>query len=332
MISILLPFRNAEQTLGECLDSIQKQSFEPFEVIAVDDNSNDGSRSIVEKLDDERFRCSPNPSRGLVSALNFGLTLCQFDLIARMDADDLMASNRLSCQFEHFLHTPDLKLSATQADLFPEQAIKAGYKAYMQWQNQVLTHEQIRNNMFVESPFAHPSVMFEKSCVIGLGGYREGSFPEDYDLWLRLYEQGYRMEKLPSVLLHWRESPSRTSRTHPAYSREAFDQLRAEYLSRDPRLTSSRPIVVWGAGRKTRQRVKYLQNLGLTVSAWIDIDPKKIGNKIQNAWVYDPTWLASRSTRPFVLIYVTNHGAREGIETYLKDMGYECGQDSLSVG
>ncbi len=203
-------------------------------------------------------------------------------------------------------------LLATQSRNFPLEHAREGYREYIRWQNSVICHDDIAAQIYIESPFAHPSVMFKRDSIIAAGAYRVGAFPEDYELWLRLYHQGFRMEKLPQVLLCWRESENRLSRVSDSYAREAFDRLRAEYLSGDQRL-KGRAIVYWGAGRITRRRVKHLQARGFAPLVWIDIDPKKIGNVINGARVHEPAWLeaASMHNKPFVLNYVTNHGARD---------------------
>jgi len=334
-LSILLPFRNAAATLPACLASITNQSFKEFELLAVNDNSTDNARALIQRASstDGRIRLLDNPGSGLVSALNFGLSQATTPLIARMDADDLMHPRRLERQYRHLTQNPQLTLLASAVRLFPEEQIMAGYREYIRWQNRCLTPEQIANQIYIESPFAHPSVVFRKAAVMELGGYREGPFPEDYDLWLRLHHRGHQMAKLPDILLAWREYPTRTSRTDARCSRAAFDQLRADYLARDPRLLKHRDnFVIWGAGRKTRKRCRLLLEKGFHPRAWIDIDPKKIGNRVQGAPVHPPRWLASETQRPFVLVYVTNHGARDLIAEDLTTLGYAQGDGYLMVG
>lgn len=250
-----------------------------------------------------------------------------------MDADDLMHPERLERQYAHLCRHPRLTLLGCAAELFPRSGIQAGYRKYMRWQNHCLTPRQIADQIYIESPFAHPSVIFRKQAVMELGGYREGPFPEDYDLWLRLHHAGRRMEKLPDVLLRWREYPQRTSRTDPRCSRQAFDRLSADFLARDPRLLARREeFVIWGAGRKTRKRCNLLLEKGFQPRAWIDIDPRKIGNRLRGVPVVDPDWLTTRQPRPFVLVYVTNHGARGLIAADLEALGFRQGEDFLAVG
>ncbi len=329
-----MPFRNAAATLPGCLETILAQTLQDWELVAVNDHSRDGSRELVADLAarDRRVRLLDNRGRGLVDALNQGLMACRAPLVARMDADDLMTPERLAAQVDHLARHPELSLVAGCVEAFPEDQLQKGFREYLRWQNSCRTPEAIAREIYVESPFAHPSVCYRRAAVLAAGGYRLGPFPEDYDLWLRLHHAGHRMAKLPQVVLRWRDHPRRLSRTDPRCARTAFDRLRAHYLARDPRLLARREdFVVWGAGRKTRRRFDHLAFQGFRPRAWVDIDPRKIGNLVDGVPVVDSRWLATAG-RPFVLTYVTNHGAREEILAELITLGYRPGEDCLAVG
>jgi glycosyltransferase involved in cell wall biosynthesis len=330
MISILMPVFNAENTLAECLDSIFRQTIQDFEIIAVDDFSTDKSLAVLQSYNDSRIRTVENKEKGIVTALNLGLQHCRSDLVARMDADDVMYAERLKKQFDFLNKHADITLCATQARKFPEEIIKCGYVEYMRWQNACLTKQDIENQIYIESPFAHPSVMFRKNRIIEQGGYKNGDFPEDYELWLRLFHAGESMMKLDEVLLDWRESDDRLSRTSERYSETAFEKLRAEYLAKDVRL-HNREIVFWGAGRKTRRRMQYLIDQGIKPIAWVDIDNKKVGREYLGARTFLPEWLKQRNKKHFVLNCVRNHGAREYCRQFLDSAGYEMGRDYLDI-
>ncbi len=249
-----------------------------------------------------------------------------------MDADDRMYPQRIEQQLAFMEQHPEITLVASRARLFPEEMIQEGFREYMRWQNACLTPQQIADEIYVESPLVHPTVLFRRQPIVQIGGYREGLFPEDYDLWLRLHQAGHRMAKIDEVLLDWREDPRRVSRTDPRCSREAFDALRARHLARDERFLVRRDdFVIWGAGRKTRKRCSHLLERGFSPRAWIDIDPNKIGNRLYGVPVVSPDWLV-QNPRPFVLGYVANHGARDLIAEHLRKMGYERGTDYLMVG
>lgn len=332
-VSIVMPVHNAAATLGECPASIRAQTLTDFELVAVDDGSGDGSEALLRQAagEDGRIRLLSPGRVGLVAALNLGLSAVRAPLVARMDADDLMHPQRLALQAAHLTRHPELDLLACQVELFADAPILAGYQEYIRWQNACLSPREIAEQIYVESPFAHPSVMVRAETLRRLGGYRQGLFPEDYDLWLRMHAAGCRMEKLPQVLLRWREWPQRTSRVDPRCAREAFDRLRAQYLARDPRLHSERGVVIWGAGRRTRQRARWLLEQGVRPLAWIDIDPRKLNNIVWGMRVRPQSWL-DQPRPPFVLVYVASHGAREDIAGRLAPYGYRRGRDYLCVG
>ncbi|MGD8938397.1 MAG: glycosyltransferase [Gammaproteobacteria bacterium] len=333
-VSVVLPVRNAAHTIDECLDSIVRQTYERFEVIIIDDGSTDDSlRKIRHWCDrDRRIRYYQQPFLGLVPALNKGLALAKGKYIARMDADDIMLQNRLHAQVEFLNHHPHIVLVATQVELFPKNRVTPAYQEYIGWQNQCLTSRDIADEIYVESPVAHPTVMMRREACLMLGGYRQGDFPEDYDLWLRMISHGMRLAKLPQVLLKWRDYSHRTSRVDNRYHKQKFDELRAKHLARDPRIHSQRPLVLWGAGRKTRKRVALS---GIKPALWVDVDTKKIGKCYQGARVEHFSWLrdqSSQSVKPFVLSYVNNHGVRELIAKELQRCGFHRGDDYLMVG
>lgn len=333
-ISILLPVRNGAATLPEALDSIARQGFTDYEVIAVNDASDDATVELLQQYQsrDPRLRLLHNPEPGLVNALNHGLRQARGELIARMDADDRMHPQRLQRQWEWLQAHPEHAVVGCRVALFPEARVQNGMRYYVEWLNRTLTPDQIHQDIYLESPLAHPTVMYRRNTVLAHGGYREGDFPEDYELWLRLHQQGVRFGKVDALLLDWRERPDRVSRRDPRCAREAFDRLRAHYLSRDPLLHQDRPLAIWGAGRKTRHRVRPLLELGHRPDAWIDIDPRKLGQRLDGVPVQPPQWLLEQPVRPAVLVYIASHGAREEVAAWLQAHAMQPGRDYYQVG
>ena len=326
---------NAAATLDECVDSISAQTLENFEVVIVDDGSYDASPALVaaHAQKDPRFRLITSHKPGLVGALNTGLEHAHAPLIARMDADDVMHHERLALQAEFFDTHPNIDVLGTRVHAFPDAEIHAGMREYLRWQNTCIDITALSEEIFIESPFTHPSVMYKRDVVLAAGGYREGDFPEDYELWLRMNAHGSKFAKLEATLLEWRQNTTSLSRTDPRYAKDAFDRIRATYLHAWLERVEPRPIAIWGAGRRTRRRCRPLQDLGVEVSAWIDIDPKKIGQSLKGTKVRPPAWLESPDTQqPFVLVYVANHGARDLIGVDLEQLGYQRARDYLMVG
>lgn len=332
-VSVLLPFRNAGSTLGYCLESILSQTLTDFELLAVDDGSEDDSVQRVCALagQDPRLRLLRPGRCGLVRVLNLGLKEATAPLVARMDADDRMHPRRLQRQADYMDRHPEVVALGSRVRPFPSNAMGKGFLEYLAWQDRCLAPEDMAQEIYREAPLVNPSAMLRRTTALTLGGYRDGPFPEDYEYWLRMVQHNCALAKLDEVLLDWRLSTESYSRTDARYSRQAFDRIRADYLARDPRLAEGRPLVFWGAGRKTRRRSDLLAARGHRPTAYVDIDPKKIGRRIHDVPVIAPEALAVPE-RPFVLSYVSNHGAPERIAKRLQVMGYRRGRDYLIVG
>lgn len=332
-VSIVMPYRDAAATLPAAVASILAQTFTDYELIAVNDNSEDESRAIMTSYHDQRFVLYDNPGNGLVDALNFALTKASASWIARMDADDIMQPQKLERQWQTLQQHPAIDVISCLARLFPDDLITDGFREYISWQNQILEHDDFMNHCYVEMPLTNPTAIFRKAIWDKLGNFRSGAVPEDYEFWLRALHAGYRFKKVPEVLFNWRDSHNRYTRTAPACTRQAFDLVRAEYLSQDWRLLQQRPLVYCGAGRITRKRAELMINRGFTPSAWVDIDPRKIGNKLDGIPVVRPEWIMeNRANNPFMLIYIASHGARDQLAAWLETNSFHIGKDYLAVG
>lgn len=330
-VSVLLPVRNAAQTLPACLASLLTQTLGNFEIIAVDDHSADGSAELLASAAgrDGRLRVLPNAGRGLVAALETGRRACRAELIARMDADDLAHPDRLRAQVEHLTARPDLVACGTRVRIFPRYRLRTGWRRYETWLNRLVNAEAIFRQRFVESPLAHPTAMIRAEDLDAIGGYRDRGWPEDHDLWLRLLGTGLRIDKLPRTLLAWRDSDGRHSRSHPRYSPERFREMKLSHLLAGP-LSGRREVFIWGAGRNGQRWAKLLGAAGLQVGGYIDIDPKKIGRRPQGAQVFGPERI-ERGRLPFILGAVARQGARALIRDRLVRAGRREARDFLFV-
>jgi glycosyltransferase involved in cell wall biosynthesis len=328
-LSILFPVRNAEKTLLSAVNSLLAQDFSDFELILIEDGSQDRTAEIARKLagEDARIICVEQSHLGIAAALNAGFKRSSGRYIARMDADDYSFPSRLRKQKEFLDMETSIGLVSCLVEFGGEDG---GYKLYVDWINGLTEPEEIALNRFIESPVAHPSVMFRRSLVETFGGYDEGPAPEDYELWLRWMDAGIRMAKLPEVLLKWNDPPDRISRTHPNYSVEAFARVKAKYLSRWlERHNPFHPNVwVWGAGRKTRRRVDFLVEHGVRILAYLDVKVPGTGQTPEGIPVLD---YRSYSKHPdsFLISMVNNRGVRTEIRDFLSSAGKREGVDFL---
>lgn len=331
-VSIVLPAFNAAGTLPRALDSLHQQTFPDWELLAIDDGSTDTTPDLLAAAArlEPRIRVLTRPHAGLVAALNAGLEQARGDLVARMDADDESHPERLDEQVRHLDENPDLGVSGCLVEFGGDRTDRAGYAAHVDWLNTLVTPDAIERARFIDAPFAHPSVLFRRALVAAHGGYRDGDFPEDHELWLRWLEAGVRMAKVGRTLLLWNDPPDRLSRTHPRYAPEAFYRLKAGYLANWLRthLPPGQPILIWGAGRLTRRRVEPLLQAGVRVEAYLDIDPKKQGTHRDGRRVLPPESLPPPG-QAFVVGYVANRGARDHQRAHFAARGWIEGRDFL---
>lgn len=329
-LSILMAVRNEAEHLPAALASLQVQSERDWELVAVDDGSTDATPLILREaaIRDRRIRLLQLPPSGLVAALNAGLAACRGELVARMDGDDICHPRRLERQRAALEGDRTLDLVASRVRHFPRPGLQPGMLAYEAWQNSLLGHDAILRDLFVESPFAHPSVLFRRAAVERLGGYRDLAWAEDYDLWLRLAAAGARFAKLPETLLFWRDRPQRLTRTATNCSLAAFRRGKAHHLARTF-LRGIDAVTLWGAGDEGKAWRLALAGEGIRVGRWIEVDRRKIGQIIHGAPVTTATVLQPGSGK--MLITVGAKGARAEIRGWCDALGLIEGRDYCCV-
>lgn len=306
--------------------SIQTQTLTDWEVIWMNDHSEDESAAILQSESDPRFRIVQVQGHGIVAALQEGLDLCQFPYIARMDADDTMPPNRLKRQVEYLKSHPATGLVSGQVSLISQLEDGRGYQRYVDWINSLKSPSDIFRYRFVESPLAHPSVMFRADLPVRFGGYREGDFPEDYELWLRWLEAGVQMDKVEDAVLFWRDHPARLSRGEGRYSPVAFQWVRAQYLARWLRGSGRTGVWYWGDGRVARAQRKWLEKAGIFTQGVVEVNPDR-----KKAGVIHYSQLGPPEGR-FMVSLVGNTGARQEIEAFLIQNGWMPEQDFILAG
>lgn len=325
-----MPVRNEASFLPQALRSLAAQQFTDWELVAVDDGSTDDTPLLLSQAaaQDPRIRVLQNEGQGLVAALNCGLASCRAPLVARMDADDVAHPERLAEQVRFLAAHPEVGLVATSFRHFPRQHVGMGMAGYEQWQNQLLSHESIIADLFVESPFVHPSTMIRRDLLERVGRYRDMGWAEDYDLWLRLAAAGTRFARLPRLLFFWRERPERATRTNPAYTPDAFRRCKLHHLQQGF-LKGEREVILAGAGLEGRAWYRLLREVGVRVTLWVDIDPRKIGRELHGAPVIAAGELKCGGSK--LLMTVGARGARSVVRKSVAEAGFREGANAICV-
>jgi len=329
-ISILMPVRNEASYLPAALDSLAQQTLLSWELVVVDDGSSDSTPDILSSAarEDSRIRVIRRERGGLVAALNTGLEACRAPLLARMDGDDICHPRRLELQAAYLDTHNDTGLLACNFRHFPRTTLKQGMLSYETWQNTLESHDLIMRDRFIESPFVHPSIMARRALIVKAGGYRDCGWAEDYDLWLRLAQNGTRFARLPLPLFFWRDHPGRATRTMSENSAAAFPSGKLHYLQ-PGFLRGQRSVIIAGAGIEGRAWQRLLAGAGITVSSWVDVDPRKIGRTLHGAPVNGTDHLLTRPGK--ILVAIGVRGAREQFRELVQSMSLQEGLDFICV-
>lgn len=230
MISVIIPNYNTNFSFfKECIDSILKQTYQQFEIIIVDNGSDENNivlyKQYLQSLDkDIKFlTCErQNNKKNLSIALNIAIKNCKYNLVARMDADDIMMPNRLQKQYDYFVNN--------------NVDILGGQLQYLHDNNitnhpLIITKEIPMNSIWFIN---HPSVMFKKDKILQIGGYKEEPefLAEDYELWTRSIKNNLIIHNLNDVIIKYRLHNSNLTfkdKNNPYYN-ILLDYIRKGYI------------------------------------------------------------------------------------------------------
>lgn len=221
LLTVLMPVYNAEKFISAAIDSILQQTFQDFEFLVIDDGSTDNSISIIKSYNDPRIRLIQNEANSGISAtLNKGILLSSTELIARMDADDISHPGRLQKQYDFFQETPECALLSCWVNVITED-------------EKLIRTEQFKSkyyyyNLTFDCWMYHPTVMYKRSAVLDVGGYRS-KYAEDFDLFWELSRK-YRIDNLEEVLLDYRAT---SQSLHLVTHKKEYDEAIYQQITRN---------------------------------------------------------------------------------------------------
>lgn len=217
----------------QAMQSLIAQTLKPTEIVLVKDGAISPEleatietfQSVLPYL--KVFQIPEN--RGLGKALAFGLNHCTFELVARMDSDDIAFKDRFEKQMELMMRHPDIAVLGSHIEEFINEPgdLKKLKKV-------PLSFEAVKSFSRMRNPMNHPSVMFRKTAILDVGSYKDVPLFEDYYLWMRLIRKGYRIENQDEVLLYFRIGNMMKRRHGIGYFKKEiqfFRRLRTEGLT-----------------------------------------------------------------------------------------------------
>jgi len=203
-ISVVMAVYNAEKYLNESIDSILNQTFTDFECIIINDGSTDNSLNIIKSYKDDRIVLINQKNTGLAKALNNGIRIAKSDYIARMDADDIMLSDRLKEQYYYLRQNPEYIVVGCNASIVDVDG------NYVYTSSLPINDNECKKKL-PDSPFIHPAIMLKKDAFYKAGQYSEQMLTgQDYVLINKMAKYG-KFFNLKESLMQYRIVPNSNS-------------------------------------------------------------------------------------------------------------------------
>jgi glycosyltransferase involved in cell wall biosynthesis len=221
LLTVLMPVYNAEKFVGEAIDSILAQTMQDFEFLIIDDASTDNSVDIIRSYNDPRIKLIGNPANlGISKTLNKGIELATTEIIARMDADDISHARRLQRQYDFMQNNPECALLSCWVNVITEE-------------KQFIRREEFKSrfyyyNMIFDCWMYHPTVMYKRSAVLDVGGYKS-SYAEDFDLFWHVSRK-YKLDNIEEALLDYRVT---SQSLHQVTHKKEYDEALRQQILRN---------------------------------------------------------------------------------------------------
>ena len=219
-----MPVFNARQYVRQAVESILEQTFVDFDFLILDDGSTDDSREIISGIDDKRIRLIKNEQNlGIAKTLNKGLSLARGEFVARMDADDIADSERLSKQYDFLIKNPRIGVCGSWVWNFNDQK-----KFLLRYP---VGQDCVRSFFLFANPCSHPSVMMRSEMIRQYGLQYNPAYKaaQDYDLWRRCTDF-FEIDNIPEPLVSWRRNEQGMTWGNSKISNEKTMEILREML------------------------------------------------------------------------------------------------------
>jgi len=226
MISVLLPVYNGKKYLLSSITSILNQTYKKFELLIIDDGSEEDIKEVINEINDRRIKYIRKIHSGLGDTLNLGIKLAKYKYITRMDADDIALPNRFEKQIQYLEQNSKVDILSNWYADFEKKVI------YITKTSQ--SHITIKKKLLLYADICHPSVMMKKETIERLGGYKKNIYEKDvfvdYKLWLDIKDQ-VTFNNLQEVLLLKRYSKKSLSKNNMTKIKKIHYLIQEKYYS-----------------------------------------------------------------------------------------------------
>ena len=316
LISIVMPIRNAELYLEDCLLSIINQTEKNWELLAINDHSTDTTNTILQQFSekDNRIKIFDNSGSGIIEALRFAYSKSKGDFITRMDADDIMPTHKLQTLKNALTTQGEGHVATGLVEYFADFPLGDGYLKYQDWLNSLTQAGHNFKEIYKECSIPSPCWMVSRKDFETCEGFTPNRYPEDYDLAFRFYKYGLKVIPNSDILHLWRDYQKRTSRTDDNYADNTFLNIKMHYFL-DLEYKTNKTIVLWGAGKKGKEIAKILIAKNIPFQ-WACNNPKKIGKHIYDTLLISEKTITKSEDFQFI-ISVANSTEQEEIKNHL---------------
>lgn len=224
--SVLISVYSSEapEFLAACLESLACQTLLANEVVLVEDGPiGEPLKAVIERYRARLPIVSVVLAQnvGLANALNEGLARCSYELVARMDTDDVCLPVRFERQIGYLHAHPQIEVLGAMVE---EYDVSMSHSLGIR--RLPLAHDGLRAFAKRRSPLSHPTVVYRKQAVLNVGGYPRFRKAQDYALWSLMLQRGYRFENLPDVLLKMRAGSGLLQRRGKEYLKHELAIIR----------------------------------------------------------------------------------------------------------
>lgn len=281
LVTIIMAVKDTAPYLHDCLDSILAQTYQNWELIAVNDHSSDESPKILQEYaaKDSRVRFFNSDQPRLIPTLQVGYRETKGILINRMDSDDKMPDYKLQVLVDEWLkHGKGTVIAGGTKHFVDEGSVGEGFIKYEEWLNEVARKSTHYQEIYRECVIPSHCWIIHKEDFDAAGAFDPVIYPEDYDLCFRFYKLDLTIIGIDQILHFWRDRSDRISRTWEEYEDNRYFDLKLRFfyeLDRD----ITRPLVLWGAGKNGKDMAGLLQSYGDTFH-WVCDNERKIGKDI----------------------------------------------------